>query len=86
MNNDPLKLIQDIEKELDKVRGRISELSYDVRTLQSDAKRLEETIKTLNGQVVTKIEFTPVKSLVFGAVGLMLTLLIGAIVALVVAK
>lgn len=86
MNSDPLKLIQDIEKELDKVRGRISELSYDVRTLQTDAKRLEETIKTLNGQVVTKIEFTPVKSLVFGAVGLMLTLLIGAIVALVVAK
>lgn len=86
MNNDPLKLIQDIEKELDKVRGRISELSYDVRTLQNDAKRLEETIKTLNGQVVTRIEFTPVKSLVFGAVGLMLTLLIGAIVALVVAK
>lgn len=86
MNSDPLKLIQDIEKELDSVRGRISDLSYDVRTLQTDAKRLEETIKMLNGQVVTKIEFMPVKSLVFGAVGLLLTLLIGAIVALVVAK
>lgn len=86
MNNDPLKLIQEIEKELDRVRGRVSDLTYDVKTLQSDAKRLEDTIKVLNGSVVTRIEFLPVKSLVFGAVGLLLTLLIGAIVALVVAK
>ena len=69
----PLTLIKDIEKELQSVRDRITDISNDVSNLQEEAKRLEETIKTLSGSVVTKEKFAPYEKLL-SAIGVAIVL------------
>jgi hypothetical protein len=47
-------------------------------------KNLAECVDTLAGSVVSKEEFRPVKSIVYGGVGLVLTSVVAALIALVV--
>lgn len=77
-----LSQIKDIEKELTEIQNKVRDISYELMTLQTKAKDLE---KELNN-TVTRIEFAPVKSLVYGAVGVILLVVMGALVALVVKK
>lgn len=82
MSENPLTLIRDIEKELQKVHDRITHLTNDVDNLQAEAKRLETTIKELSGNVITREKFAPYEKLL-SAVGIAVIL---AIVAAVMAS
>ena len=73
----PLTLIRDIEKDLQSVRDRITDISNDVSNLQDEARRLEETIKDLSGKVVTKEKFAPYEKLL-GVIGVAIILAIVA--------
>lgn len=80
-DNTALRMIQEIEKDLDKVRTKVSIIQYEVKTLQDEAKRLEDTIKDLSGNVVTKEKFAPYEKLL-SAVGIAVLLaIVGAIMA-----
>lgn len=46
--------------------------------------KLDEVDGKLNSHYVTKEEFEPIKKVVYGVVGLMLTLVVGAIVSLAI--
>lgn len=75
--NEPLKLIREIEKEIDGVNDKITEISYKIMTLQDEAHRLETTIKELSGNVVTREKFAPYEKLL-GAIGIAVVLAIVA--------
>lgn len=75
--NEPLRLVKDIEKELDRVKEKIGEISYEVRTLQDEAHRLEITIRDLSGNVITKEKFAPYEKLL-GVIGVAVVLAIVA--------
>jgi predicted nucleic acid-binding Zn-ribbon protein len=77
MTNEPLKLIREIEKELQTVHERITNLNNDVSNLQDEAKRLELTIKDLSGNVITREKFAPYEKLL-GVVGVAIVLAIVA--------
>ena len=47
-------------------------------------ERMDERLKTVTGNYVTKSEFEPVQRIVYGLVGLVLVAVFGALVALVV--
>lgn len=81
MANEALKQVKEIEKELDRVRDKISEVSFEVRTLQDEARRLEKTIEDLSGNVITREKFAPYEKLL-SAIGIAVTLaIVGAIMA-----
>tara|TARA_R110000868_G_scaffold72202_1_gene210729 strand:+ start:571 stop:828 length:258 start_codon:yes stop_codon:yes gene_type:complete len=77
MPSDPLKLIREIEKELQSVHDSITNLNNDVDNLQAEAKRLEDSIKDLSGKVVTKEKFAPYEKLL-GVIGVAIVLAIVA--------
>lgn len=77
MSNEPLRLIREIEKELQTVHDRITNLNNDVSNLQAEAKRLEGTIKDLSGSVITKEKFAPYEKLL-GVIGVAVVLAIVA--------
>lgn len=84
--NSAQQLIHEIEKEIQIVKDNVLSLNYEIDALKVKAKDLEKVLDAVGEKKLDKIEFTPVRSLVYGAVGLMLTLLLGAIVALVLTK
>lgn len=77
MSESPLKLIREIEKELQTVRDRITDLTNDVGNLQDEARRLETTIKDLSGNVITREKFAPYEKLL-GVIGVAVVLAIVA--------
>ncbi len=55
-----------------------------VESLKSDIKELKEKFDKLGDKYVTKIEFTPVRNVVYGMVGLFLVGILTAILKLVI--
>ena len=76
-------------KILDKILGferstheQISAIAVKVILIEAEQKHMLAKIDTL----VSKLEFTPVKLLVYGTTGIMLSAVIGALLALIIRK
>ena len=83
----PQKLIKDIEKEVKELRTKtdlIPELDWRVKAIEKDIEQLMATIKDNNISAVSHIEFEPIRTIVYGLVGLILTAVVVALVGLVV--
>lgn len=76
--------ITELENELDTLNDKVRDLQWEVKGLQERAKAVEAHIEKLTGDVVPRVEFDPIKSLVYGAITLILTAVMTAIIALVV--
>lgn len=85
--------VQAMQSDLKEVRGDIKEM----RTQMSNSYVSKEDFKTLienrivpleqqRAALVSKVEFDPVKNVVFGLVGMILVSVVGALIALVVMK
>ena len=59
----------------------LGEIKADLAYIKRDIKEIKETLKA---DYVTKDEFSPIKSIVYGTVSVILLAVIGALVALVV--
>lgn len=61
-----------------------------IALLQKDVGYIKESVQriegTLEGNYVTRIEFEPIKKVVYGLVALILVAVVGAVIALVVKK
>ena len=77
--NPLLKDIQLLEKELDRVRDKIGNLTTDVKVLQSIAQQLEKDINNLSGSVVTKDRYAQTEKLVYAVVVAVIIAVIGKI-------
>lgn len=83
-------------QDLDGIRRDITEIKQDIKSsapMRSDIKSLQDgfvslsdTLRVLRESTVTKDQFWPVKTIVYGGVGLMLTAIIGALMAVVLAR
>lgn len=69
-------ICKDVEVFKENVLGRIKAVN---KTARENTKDIEE----IKRDYVTKIEFDPIKSLVYGLVGIIITTVIGAILKLV---
>lgn len=76
--------ITELEKELDSLNDKVRDLQWEVKSLQEKAKAVEAHIEKLTGETIHRIEFDPIKSLVYGMVGIVLTGVVTAILALVI--
>lgn len=86
-------VIEYFKRDLDETRRQVREefvTMREYRQLQTafeDLKRsMADTMKAMADRTVTKEEFTPVKSIVFGVVAVILTTVIGALLVLVVRR
>ena len=61
-------------------------LSKDMAYLRKDVEQILGEIKNIGKNYVTQKEFWPIKAIVYGATGLILVGVFGALVALVVSK
>lgn len=73
--------LRHLEEQL--LRHTHNETPSSIRT-EEQVKQMRGTLEKIESTMVTKDEFAPVKMLVFGLVGLILTAVIGALVSLVV--
>lgn len=82
------KQLQTAHEELRRVcSGNIADVRLSCESQIAEIRKTAaETIKALSDKIVTKEEFTPVKSIVFGVVALMLTTVVGALLVLVVRR
>ena len=74
------QLIKEIEDELQSVKDKVQDIGYEVRTLQGKAKELEKTLQDTKTELVPRIEYNLLRTIVFGLVGL---ILVGVVTALV---
>lgn len=63
------------------IESRLGHIESEVYHVARDVAEVKEEIRTL---LVTRIEFTPVKLMVYGMVGIILSAVVGALVAMVV--
>lgn len=77
--NPLLQDVQTLERELDKVRDKISNLTTDVKVLQSIAQQLEKDISNLSGSVVTKDRYAQTEKLVYAVVVAVIIAVIGKV-------
>lgn len=61
---------------------KVNELANKIGLIENNQKHMSDKLELL----VSKLEFAPVKMLVYGTTGIILTAVIGALVALVVSK
>lgn len=73
-------------KESKDVNVLIAEISKDITFIRSTVERLEKSIEDIKESYVTKEEFKPVKSIVYGASSFILLSVFTAIVAAVIIK
>jgi hypothetical protein len=81
-----------MRRDLDGILDHVKEIKEDIKShhalredmsiVKSDVVRLRE----FQSSAVTQDQFWPIKMIVYGAVGIMLTALFGALIALVVAR
>lgn len=72
----------------------LGKIDADLEHLQEQLRATQEQIKSVNtkldGQYITRVEFeatiTPIRLLVFGVVGVVLTTVVGAALALIVGR
>lgn len=71
-----------------KENKEITNMKLDISKLQQDVEYIKETLKEilvkLDTKYITREEFGPIKALVFGFAGIVLTAVIGSLVYLVV--
>lgn len=79
MTDTILKDVQLLEKELDRVRNKIGDLTTDVRVLQSIASQLEKDISGLSNSVVTKDRYAQTEKLVYAVIVAVIIAVIGKI-------
>lgn len=65
-------------------RELLIKLSTQLDNLTDDVKELKSAFGSMQTKFVTREEFEPIKRLVYGAVGLILVAVVGALIALVV--
>ena len=85
-----------MRNDLDTILREITEIKQDMKLtapLRSDIKSLQdafismsEALRTLRDMSVTKDQFWPVKTIVYGGAGLMLTAMLGAIVSALITR
>lgn len=83
---DALKEVMDENRNIDTVGSKsvnINVVANDIAYIKRDVAEIKDK---LEGEYVTKAEFAPVKMLIFGAVGLVLTSVVGALITLVIIK
>ena len=68
---------------LGRIEEKMTALEHQIVDLKTQLKDMNEHI---TAQFVTKVEFAPIKALVFGLVGLILLSVVGALLMLVVKK
>jgi hypothetical protein len=54
--------------------------------IKKDITEIKESLKCLNQEYVTQVEFRPIKAIVFGMVGVILVGVVGALLALVIIR
>lgn len=67
------QLIKDIEKELDSLSAEVRDLHWEVKHLKEKVGAVEARVEKLGADTVSKTEFEPTKSLVYGLLGIVLT-------------
>lgn len=75
--------IRDVRREVEKASDRHAS-KVDLERIEKNVSDLAEKIDGLAKQYVTQAEFGPVKRIVYGAVGIILVAVIGAVIGLVV--
>jgi len=78
------QLIKDIENQLTNVKSEVKDLDYRIQSLQTKAEQLEHSLDKVESQLIPPSEYNIVKQLIFGAVGLILVAVVGALITLVV--
>ena len=86
-------LTQKNSKTLTKMGNHVAVLNKEMGNVQEDIKDIKDThateLEEIKGEqegYTTKVEFNPVKRIVYGAVGIILVAVLGALLALVVRK
>lgn len=74
------QLIREIEDELQVVKSKVQDIGYEVRTLQAKAKDLEKALSATKSELVPRVEYNLIRSIVFGMLGL---ILIGVMTAII---
>lgn len=77
MSNDALKQIKTIEDELGSIQLKVHDLENEIKNARADAKRLEDDLRGLTGNVITKEKFAPYEKLL-SVIGVAVTLAIVA--------
>jgi hypothetical protein len=54
--------------------------------IKKDISEIKESLKSMSCDYVTQVEFRPIRSLIYGLVGLILVAVVGALLALVILK
>lgn len=73
MSNDALNQIKNIEKELTHIQLKVHDLENEIKNARADAKRLEDDLNNLTGNVITKEKFAPYEKLL-GVIGVAVVL------------
>lgn len=80
----PNDLISKLEKDLSEAQKELVQLQLNLARVKDKVAEVEKDVERIDKQMIPPAEYKYVKSLVFGAVAIILTAVIGAIVALVV--
>jgi len=76
------------EKKLEKIKEQLHKIDTSVEILKVEVKRTcnrcDDLIETLEEKFVSQSEFKPIRTIVYGIIGLVLTAVGGAIVSLVI--
>jgi len=78
------QLIKEIEDELQGVKDSVTAISFEVRTLQTKAKELEDMLDRTKEDLVPRVEYNLIKTLVFGMIGMVLMGVMTALVSQVI--
>ena len=73
-----------VDKTDDTAEVKSALMSQDIGYIKSSLDALSKKMDGLTGQFITRVEFMPVRSLVYGLVTLILIAVVGAILALVI--
>ena len=75
-------------KDVETVKTKIAVMQNDIEHIKGamdDIKKIVDDIKkNIEDQYITKAEFAPVKQIVYGIVGLIITAVIGALLGIVI--
>lgn len=64
--------------------NELSEMKVDIKYIQRDLGEIKQALKENNDKFVTQDEFEPIKKIVYGLVGLILTGVVGALLTLII--
>jgi uncharacterized coiled-coil protein SlyX len=82
----PNDLLAKLERDLSEAQKEVVSLQLNLARVKDRVAEVEKDVAKMDSEMIPPAEYKYVKSLVFGAVAIILTAVIGAIVALVVKK